>query len=125
MARMSESGMSHCSAPGDVFTALDAALAERRAADPAHSYTASLYAGGVTAISDKIDEEAAEVIEAARGGDDAHVVHEIADLWFHCLVLLQSRGLDSTAVGNELARRFGVSGHDEKAARNTQNGRNV
>lgn len=104
----------------DLLVALDAALAERRMADPAHSYTASLYAGGMDAISDKIDEEAAEVIEAARGGDDSHVVHEVADLWFHCMVLLQSRGLDSTVVKNELARRFGVSGHDEKAARGPQ-----
>lgn len=101
----------------DVFAALDAALAERRMSDPAHSYTAALYAGGVTAISDKISEEAAEVVEAAGEESDSHVVHEVADLWFHCMVLLQSRGLDSSAVKNELARRFGVSGHDEKAAR--------
>lgn len=104
----------------DVLSALDAALAKRRMADPAHSYTASLYAGGVAAIGDKINEEAAEVVEAAHGDDDSHVVHEIADLWFHCMVLLQSRGLDSTAVRNELARRFGVSGHEEKAARDNQ-----
>lgn len=109
----------------DVFTALDAALAKRRMSDPAHSYTASLYAGGVAVISAKIDEEAAEVIEAARGDDDTHVVHEVADLWFHCMVLLQSRGLDSTAVRNELARRFGVSGHEEKAARGRAGGDNA
>ncbi|HET7314801.1 phosphoribosyl-ATP diphosphatase [Salinisphaera sp.] len=108
----------------DVFTALDAALAERRTANPTRSYTASLYDGGVAAICDKIDEEAAEVIEAARGDDDSHVVHEVADLWFHCMVLLQSRGLDSSTVKNELARRFGVSGHEEKAARDIQGGDN-
>jgi len=101
----------------DIFAALDKALAERRQADPVHSYTASLYAGGVEVINGKIDEEAAEVIEAAMESDDAHLVHEVADLWFHCLVLLQSRGLDSTSVQAELARRFGVSGHEEKASR--------
>ncbi|WP_423823089.1 phosphoribosyl-ATP diphosphatase [Salinisphaera sp. SPP-AMP-43] len=101
---------------GDVFAQLDAALAKRRTADPAQSYTAALYAGGVTAITDKISEESAEVVEAAHG-DDHHLIHEVADLWFHCMVLLQSRGLDSAAVQSELARRFGVSGHVEKAAR--------
>lgn len=101
----------------DVFAALDAALAARRDADPETSYTAALYAGGVTRIGDKITEEAAEVVEAAETGDDAHLVHEVADLWFHCMVLLQSRGLDVEAVQSELARRFGVSGHQEKAAR--------
>jgi phosphoribosyl-ATP pyrophosphohydrolase len=102
---------------GDILTALDAALAKRRTADPVHSYTATLYAGGTPVIGAKISEEAAEVVEAAHGSDDAHVVHEIADLWFHCLVLLQARGLDSTSVQAELARRFGISGHAEKAAR--------
>lgn len=101
----------------DVLRALDAILAARRDGDPGRSYTASLYAGGVAAISAKIAEESEEVIEAAGEDDDSHLVHEVADLWFHCLVLLQSRGLDSSAVQAELARRFGVSGHEEKAAR--------
>lgn len=101
----------------DIFAALDEALAKRRTANPVHSYTASLYAGGVEVISDKIDEEATEVIEAAMESDDAHLIHEVADLWFHCLVLLQSRGLDSSSIQAELARRFGVSGHEEKASR--------
>lgn len=100
----------------DVLAALDAALAERRSADPAQSYVASLYAGGVTAITEKIGEEAAEVVDAARDDDD-HLIHEVADLWFHCMVLLQFRGLDTAAVRAELGRRFGVSGHVEKAAR--------
>jgi len=100
-----------------IFSALDQSLAERRNADPAKSYTASLYAGGVEAITAKVSEEAAEVVEAAATDDDSHVVHEVADLWFHCMVLLQSRGLDTAAVENELARRFGISGIEEKAAR--------
>ncbi|MES1927118.1 phosphoribosyl-ATP diphosphatase [Salinisphaera sp. T31B1] len=101
----------------DIFTALDNALAQRRQADPAKSYTASLYAGGTSAINTKITEEAGEVVEAALEDDDAHLVHEVADLWFHCMVLLQSRGLDVKAVEDELARRFGISGIQEKAAR--------
>lgn len=101
----------------NIFAALDAALADRRQGDAAKSYTASLYAGAPEAITAKIREEAGEVIDAATDDDDAHLVHEVADLWFHCMVLLQSRDLDTAAVQTELARRFGVSGHAEKAAR--------
>ena len=101
----------------DILGRLDDALAQRRDGDPAKSYTASLYAGGVDAISGKITEEAAEVVEAAGENDDAHLIHEVADLWFHTMVLLQSRGLDTSAVQAELARRFGVSGIEEKAGR--------
>jgi len=100
-----------------ILNKLDAALAARRDADPANSYTAALYAGGVGAITAKVTEEAAEVVEAASEDNDAHLVHEVADLWFHCMVLLQSRGLDARAVEDELARRFGISGIEEKAAR--------
>ena len=62
-------------------------------------------------------EEAAETIIAAKNPDDAALVYEVADLWFHTLVLLQHRGLSSQAVLTELARRMGTSGHAEKAAR--------
>lgn len=103
--------------PVDTLSALDVVLAQRRQADPHDSYTASLYTKGVDAINDKISEEAAEVVEAARTCDDAHVIHEVADLWFHCLVLLQSRNLASSSVMQELAGRFGMSGHEEKSAR--------
>lgn len=101
----------------DIFERLDAALTHRRAADPEKSYTASLYAGGVAAITAKIAEESEEVIAAAGKADDAHLVHEIADLWFHCMVLLHSRGMETQSVQAELARRFGISGIEEKAAR--------
>ena len=103
----------------DILAQLDSTLAERRGADPESSYTAALYAGGVDAITAKITEEAGEVIAAAGQPDDDHLVHEVADLWFHCMVLLQSRGLDAGAVEHELARRLGVSGLEEKAARGT------
>lgn len=106
-----------CMNERDILGRLDAALAHRRDADPDASYTASLYAGGVPAITAKIAEEADELIAAAAAADDAHLVHEVADLWFHCMVLLQHRGLDAGAVQAELARRFGVSGIEEKAAR--------
>src|SRR5699024_8490486 len=101
----------------DILAILDRVLAERRKAAPENSYTAALYAGGGEHICAKIDEEAAEVIEAANETDDAHLIHEVADLWFHCMVLLQLRGLDAQHVQQELARRFGVSGHEEKASR--------
>jgi len=105
----------------DIFAQLDALLAQRRAADPQASYTASLYAGGIEAITAKVAEESAEVIEAATqtatADDRAHLIHEVADLWFHCMVLLQAGGASTMDVQTELARRFGVSGFEEKAAR--------
>ena len=106
----------------DILSRLDAALAARREADPESSYTASLYAGGVARIGAKIREESEEVVEAAAEDDDVHLIHEVADLWFHCMVLLGSRGLDSAAVQAELGRRFGVSGIEEKAARPASDG---
>lgn len=105
----------------DIFGQLDALLAQRRDANPDNSYTAALYAGGNAAITAKVAEESAEVIEAAEQVGDAdghaHLVHEVADLWFHCMVLLQANGCNTTEVQTELARRFGVSGIEEKAAR--------
>ena len=91
-------------------------LRRRREADPDSSYVASLCRDGIPAITAKITEEAAETVEAAE--DDAeHLVHEIADLWFHTLVLLALRGLNAQDVLQELRRRFGTSGLEEKAQR--------
>jgi phosphoribosyl-ATP pyrophosphohydrolase len=92
-------------------------LEARKSADPASSYTAALYAKGVNAILKKVGEEAVEVVLAGCTEDDAHLVNEIADLWFHTLVLLAVKGLKPDAVLVELKRRFGQSGIDEKAAR--------
>ena len=93
-------------------------LRQRRDADPGRSYVASLYNGGTSAVTAKITEEAAETVEAAE--DDAeHLVHEIADLWFHTLVLLALRDLDVRDVLEELQRRFGTSGLEEKAQRDS------
>lgn len=88
-------------------------------ADPAQSYVASLYAKGVDGIAKKVGEEAAETLIAAKNPDDAALVYEVADLWFHTLVLLTHRGLSHQAVLDEIERRLGQSGHAEKAARTT------
>lgn len=100
----------------DILERLQEVLRERRDADPEDSYTASLYAAGTDAIAAKITEEAAETVETA-GGSPEHLVHEVADLWFHTLILLTSRGVGAQEVLAELDRRFGVSGHEEKARR--------
>ena len=101
----------------DVLDELAAVLESRKSADPGASYVASLYAGGAPAILAKVQEEAGEVAEAGRAGDDAALVHEVADLWFHSMVLLAHRGLGPARVLDELRRRFGRSGLDEKAGR--------
>ena len=101
----------------DILRELGRILEARKGAAAEDSYVASLYHKGIDAIAAKIDEEAGEVIEAARNEGDEALVHEVADLWFHTLVMLAKRGLTSEQVLNELARRFGVSGHVEKASR--------
>lgn len=101
----------------DVLTKLAAVLESRKAADPQSSYVAGLYARGLDAILKKIGEEATETVIAAKGGDNAQIVYETADLWFHTLVLLARQGLGPDDVLKELDRRFGLSGLEEKAAR--------
>jgi phosphoribosyl-ATP pyrophosphohydrolase len=100
-----------------VLARLAATIASRRDADPRTSYVASLFAKGHDAILKKIGEEATETVMAAKDGDKMKVCAEVADLWFHCLVLLVRHGLAPDDVLAELARREGISGHDEKAAR--------
>jgi phosphoribosyl-ATP pyrophosphohydrolase len=101
----------------DVLARLAATIASRRGADPAGSYVALLLAKGDDAILKKIGEEATETVMAAKDGDGRRIVSEVADLWFHCMVLLVRHGLAPSDVIAELARREGVSGHAEKAAR--------
>ncbi len=106
------------SAPaGDTLERLAAVLEARKAADPAGSYVAKLYAKGLDAILKKIGEEATETVMAAKDGDPDRIVCETADLWFHTLVLLAHQGLGPAAVLAELERRFGLSGLEEKTAR--------
>lgn len=92
-------------------------LEQRKTADPKTSYVASLYAKGLDVILKKVGEEAAETIIAAKNGQADPLVYEIADLWFHTLVLLAHENLNPQAVLDELERRFGLSGLEEKAQR--------
>ena len=101
----------------DVLARLAAAIESRKGADPKASYVAALFAKGEDAILKKIGEEATETVMAAKDGDKLRIAAEVADLWFHCLVLLAQHGLGPADVLAELARREGVSGIAEKAAR--------
>ncbi len=92
-------------------------LEQRKGEDPDKSYVASLYARGLDTILKKIGEEATETILAAKSGDKQQIVYETADLWFHTLVMLAEQGLKPDDVLAELERRFGTSGIEEKAGR--------
>jgi phosphoribosyl-ATP pyrophosphohydrolase len=94
-----------------------AVIESRRGADPETSYVARLLGPDEDAVLKKIGEEATETVLAAKDGDPLHLVRELADLWFHCLILLARRGLGPGDVLAELHRREGISGIDEKAAR--------
>jgi len=103
-----------------ILHSLMAVIDDRKAHPPAKSYTTTLFAGGVEKIGSKIVEEAAEVVAAAReNGEEGrrHLVREAADLVYHLLVLLSQRDASLSEVEAELARRFGISGLDEKASR--------
>jgi len=105
----------------DILNQLTEILEQRKTAEADSSYVASLYAKGLDAILKKVGEEATETVmaakDAANGENKEKLVYEVADLWFHTMILLAQQNLSSDDVLNELARRFGVSGHDEKAAR--------
>ncbi|MFG6177376.1 phosphoribosyl-ATP diphosphatase [Halomonas sp. THAF12] len=107
----------------DILDRLDEVLESRRQAAPEDSYVASLHHKGLNKILEKIGEEATETLLAAKDaeqGDDAArraLVCETTDLWFHSLVMLSHLGLSHREVLDELSRRFGLSGHDEKATR--------
>ncbi len=100
-----------------ILTSLAEVLEARKQAAPDSSYVAALYAKGTDAILKKIGEEATEMVMAAKDGDADKIIYETADLWFHTLVLLAHQGLSPDAVLQELGRRFGVSGLEEKASR--------
>ena len=101
----------------EVLVELSRVLEARKSADPESSYVARLYHKGLDAILKKIGEEATETVMAAKDGEPDKLVHEVADLWFHTLVLLSQQGLGPEQVLAELERRFGLSGLEEKAAR--------
>ena len=100
---------------------LEATIRQRQQAGEADkSYTAKLLAGGVAKIGPKVTEEAAEVVEAAAEPDESgreHTIREAADVVYHLMVLMAARGVELAEVERELARRFGMSGLDEKASR--------
>ena len=100
-----------------VLQRLGETLAARRTADPSSSYVAGLMAKGEDAILRKVAEESAETLLASKEGDKLHLVREVADLWFHSMVLLAWHGLTPNDVLAELHRREGISGIQEKAAR--------
>ncbi len=103
-----------------ILAKLMAVIADRKANPPERSYVASLLKGGLAKIGPKITEEAGEVVEAAAEPGEAgadHLVHEVADLLFHTFVLLGERDIAWSRIEAELARRFGVSGIDEKESR--------
>jgi phosphoribosyl-ATP pyrophosphohydrolase len=104
-----------------VIQELSDLLESRKNAAPESSYVASLYDKGLNKILEKVGEEATETILAAkdaeRSGDNAELIKETADLWFHSMVVLAKVGASPTDVLDELSRRFGLSGLDEKANR--------
>lgn len=102
-----------------ILNQLASVLAARREASPDTSYVAKLYHKGLDAILKKIGEEATETVMAAKDGDKVKIVYEVADLWFHTLVLLAQQDLHPDDVLAELARRFGLSGLTEKANRSS------
>ena len=108
----------------DTLSRLAEVLEARKGAAPDSSYVASLYHKGLNKILEKVGEESVETILAAKdaavSGDCSDLIYETADLWFHSLVMLAALGQHPQAVLNELDRRFGLSGHAEKAARSEQ-----
>ena len=100
-----------------VLEQLEVVLEQRKSADADSSYVASLHAKGLDAILKKIGEEATETVLAAKDGDAEHIIYETADLWFHSMVRLSHMGISHQQVLDELQRRFGLSGLDEKMQR--------
>ena len=109
----------------DILQALAAVLESRKGGDPDASYVSRLFHKGQDAILKKIGEEATEVVMASKDQAPAHVVNEMADLWFHCMVLLSHHGLTPDHVLAELQRRAGLSGLEEKASRKARERENA
>jgi phosphoribosyl-ATP pyrophosphohydrolase len=101
----------------DILERIADSINERKGGDPDKSYVAKLFANGDDAMLKKIGEEATEVVLAAKGADRLHLVREVTDLWFHCMIVLARHGLGPDDVLAEMKRREGISGLDEKASR--------
>lgn len=100
-----------------ILQELAGVLEQRKRESADKSYVASLYAKGLNTILKKIGEEATETVIAAKDGDKEQIIYEMADLWFHCMVLLAAQGLSPDDILLELQRRFSLSGLEEKARR--------
>jgi len=101
----------------DILQQLAQTLEERKKANPETSYVAKLHKKGQDTILKKLGEEATETIIASKGGNKDEIIYETADLWFHSMVMLSHHNLGPDDILNELARRFGLSGIEEKARR--------
>ena len=104
-----------------ILTELGRVLEDRKNASPESSYVASLFDKGLNKILEKVGEECTETIIAAKdaesSGERQDVIYETADLWFHTMVMLSQLDIEPQAVLDELARRFDISGLEEKASR--------
>ena len=100
-----------------ILQAIEKILEDRKSASKNNSYVASLYNQGTNKILEKISEESEEVIMAAKNEGKEEIIHEVADLWFHSLVLLRYKNISIEEIESELAKRFGISGLEEKASR--------
>lgn len=100
-----------------IIEQLSEILEDRKQQSADESYVASLYHKGLDKILKKVGEESTETVMAAKDGDKDHLVYEVADLWFHTMILLAHEGKSGQDVLTELERRFGTSGHVEKASR--------
>ncbi|MBT4836349.1 MAG: phosphoribosyl-ATP diphosphatase [Methylococcales bacterium] len=103
----------------NIFNELAKVLEERKNANPNSSYVAKLYDKGLDSILKKIGEEATETVMAAKDGDRNKIIYETADLWFHSMVLLSHQNIHPDEILDELSRRFGLSGLEEKKNRHS------
>ena len=102
---------------GNTLEELFSVLMERKKNMQDESYVALLYKKGENSILKKIGEEASEVIIAAKEPEKENIIHEMADLWFHCMVLMAQKGIALDEIADEFRKRMGVSGLEEKASR--------
>ena len=92
-------------------------IKSKKSENPEKSYTAKLQQSDISETLKKIEEEALEVIDAVKLKNKSNIIHEVADLWFHCLVLLAKKNLTVEDITNELKNRQGISGIEEKLNR--------
>ncbi len=102
---------------GETLEKLFRILEERKSGMRDDSYVALLYRKGEDAILKKIGEEAGELLIASKGGGKHETIHEMVDLWFHCMVLISHKGFTLEDIAEEFGRRAGISGLEEKRSR--------